>query len=317
MPKTHNLFLVNHPLGQNRRDFDEIGEKITALAPSIDVHVVPHDAEAAACGLPPDVWSRPSLAVAFRWPEKFRTRRGPIYAGRPINKFVQAQKYAAARVPIPRTLAYEFGRPLNRGFWGDYVIMKPTRIDMQSHGDHIFLMRTERVAALAPRIFPAEHPARKQPVLIQQFIDTGDYPQSFRVLTLFGEPLYCMIFRQDRPRSALTGTDSELLSLPVASNAGDNYVHQLIDDPEIVAFARRAAAAMPAIPLQGIDIVRQAGTGRLFVLENNSGGNTWHFSSRMFEMGNKKISRDMRIAQFGAWDIAAKVMVERTLREAR
>jgi hypothetical protein len=29
---------------------------------------------------------------------------------------------------------------------------------------------------------------------------------------------------------------------------------------------------MPEIPLQGIDIIREAGSGRLFVLEANPGG---------------------------------------------
>jgi hypothetical protein len=94
-------------------------------------------------------------------------------------------------------------------------------------------------------------------------------------------------------------------------------VHSLVNDMEVMAFARRAARAMPAIPLQGMDIVRDARTGKLYALENNSGGNTWHFSSKMFESGKKKITRDMRIAQFGAWDIAARVLAERTLREAR
>lgn len=314
---THNLFLVHHPDGQGRQDFDEIAAAISRLAPGIAVHIVPHDAEAGACALPPGTWARPSLAVAFRWPKAFRLRRGLMYAGRPINKMRQAQQYTAARIPIPRTIAYQFGRPLNRDFWGEHVIMKPTRIDMMSRGQFIFLMRTERVAALAGRIFPPDHPAREQPVLIQQFVDTGEYPESFRVLTLFGEPLYCMTFRQKAPRVSLSATDSELLATPIASNAGDDFVHAMVDDPEVIAFARRAARAMPAIPLQGLDIIRQAGTGRLFVLENNSGGNTWHFSSRMFLESNGKITRAMRIAQFGAFDIAAKVLAERTLQEAR
>jgi hypothetical protein len=206
---------------------------------------------------------------------------------------------------------------LNRDFWGDYVIIKPTRIDMMSHGRFVFLMRTGRVATVAPQLFPPDHPARTMPVLVQQFVDTGEYPESFRVLTLFGEPLYCMTFRQHQPRAPLTGTDMDLLRMPIASNAGDGYVHAMVDDAEVMAFARRAAAAMPAIPLQGIDIVRERGTGRLYVLENNSGGNTWHFSSRFSEGSRKILSRETRIAQLGAWDIAAKVLAERTLKEAR
>ncbi|MEG3806264.1 hypothetical protein DBT53_000625, partial [Aerococcus mictus] len=175
----------------------------------------------------------------------------------------------------------------------------------------------ESVAKLAPRLFPADHPIRKSPILVQKFIDTGEYPESYRVLTLFGEPLYCMTFRQQRPRAPLSASDEELLAAPIASNAGDDYLHELVEDAEVLDFARRAAAAMPAIPLQGLDIIREAGTGKLFVLENNSGGNTWHFSSQISQTGLQRIPREQRIAQFGAWDIAAKILAERTLREAR
>ncbi|MES1990204.1 MAG: hypothetical protein V4441_04530 [Pseudomonadota bacterium] len=317
MPKTHSLVLVNHPLGQERRDFEEIAAKVEALAPEISIHIVPHDVKVEDSDLPADVWARPAFNVAFQWPQKFRPRRGVTYAGRPINKSVQARKYDTAGVAVPPTVTYDFGRALNRDFWGDFVIMKPTRIDMTSHGNNVFLMRTERVAALAQRIYPPQHPARAAPVLIQKFINTGGVPESYRVLTLFGKPLYCMLFRQHQPRAPLYASDEELLRTPIASNAGDDYVHTMVDDPEVIAFAARAAAAMPAIPLQGIDVIRDMETGRLYVLESNPGGNTWHFSSK-FSIGSRKIlSREQRIAQFGAWDIAAKVLAERTLKEAR
>jgi predicted ATP-grasp superfamily ATP-dependent carboligase len=195
--------------------------------------------------------------------------------------------------------------------------MKPTRHDLMSRGDQVFLMRTERVAELAEKIYPSGHPARDKPVVVQRFIDTGEYPESYRVLTLFGETLYCMRYRQSQRRVSLKGSDRELLQYSIASTAGGNYVHAMIDDAEVLAFARRAAAVMPAIPLQGIDIIRDARTGALYVLENNSGGNTWHFSSKMSAFGRSKLSREARIEQFGAFDIAAKVLAERTLKLAR
>src|SRR5262249_52936186 len=34
----------------------------------------------------------------------------------------------------------------------------------------------------------------------------------------------------------------------------------------------------PGNPLQGVDIIREAESGKLFVLEANPGGNTWTFS---------------------------------------
>ena len=169
MGKTHNLIFVNHPLGQERRDFEEIGAKVEVLAPNIATYIVQHDAESDACGLPADVWTRPTFAVSFQWPEKFNPERGTYYVGRPINKAVQVSKYVKAGVPVPETVVYQFGRQLDPSFWGDYVVIKPTRADMTSYGDAIFLMPTHLATEMADRIFPRNHPARSAPVLIQRF----------------------------------------------------------------------------------------------------------------------------------------------------
>jgi len=315
--KTHNLILVNHPDGQGRQDFYEIASSIEALEPRIEVHIAQHDLAPEANGLAADVWTRPTLAVAFRSPRVFRPKRGVLYAGFPFNKFVQLKKFHDAGIPVPPTLVYVFGRALERGFWGDYVIMKPSHIGLMSRGRHIHLMRTERVAELAERLFPATHPARSAPILVQRFIDTGIHPANYRVLCLFGEPLLCMEYKLKEPRPSLDAPDEALLNTPIASNTDGLYHHALLAPPEILDFARRVAKVMPEIPLQGIDIIREDGTGRLFVLENNPGGNTWHFSSKISEDGRKEITREQRIAQFGAWDVAARVLAERTLKEAR
>ena len=47
---------------------------------------------------------------------------------------------------------------------------------------------------------------------------------------------------------------------------------------DILELARRAYLALPEIALQGIDIIREAGSGKLYLLEANPGGNTWIFS---------------------------------------
>lgn len=315
--KTHNLVLVNHPGGQERRDFDEIAAKIARLAPQIETYIVPEDHDPTRLDDLPDIWSRPAFTVSFRRPSRFRPVRGIYYSGRQINKAEQARRYQSAGVSVPDTLVYEFGRALNPALWGPFVIMKTTRPELSSYGKNVFLLRTERAAVLASRIYPPDHIARASPVLIQRFIDTGEYSMSYRVLLLFGEPLYCMIFRQRQPRAPLTASDDELLASPIASNAREIYVHELVDDAEIMAFARRAAAAMPAIPLQGIDVVREVGTGKLYALENNAGGNTWHFSSKLSTKSRMIVSREERIAQFGAFDLAAATLARRTLTEAR
>ncbi len=205
--KTHNLILVNHAGGQSRQDFAEIAAKIAGIAPEVDVHVAAHDVTSAESGLPEEIWSRPSLTVSFRWPEKFRPKRGLVYAGRPIYKLKQLQIFQKAGLDVPLTIAYEFGRPLARGFWGEHVVMKPTTLETASRGRFTYLLRTEAVGPIAPKLFPPQHPARKGPVLVQRFIDTGEYATSYRVLTLFGEPIMCVLSRAKEKRPPLDAPD--------------------------------------------------------------------------------------------------------------
>lgn len=312
--KTCNLILINRPPAQDRHDFEEIAEEILRIAPEIDTHVV--DFRDTAETLPPEVWTRPTLIVAFTGLGNFRPRRGLVYACRPINKLTQLAKFAAAGISVPLSAAYKFGRPLDPAFWGEHVILKSTALGTMSSGRSVFLVRTERIAAMAERLFPPEHPARRAPLLVQRFIDTGAHPMSYRVLVLFGQPLLSIAYRLRGPRPPLTASDEELLNSPVASNTASLYSHELVDVPDVLDFASRAWGAMPAIPLQGMDVIREEKTGRLYVLENNGGGNTWHFSSKISEDGRKEISRERRIAQFGAWRLAARALAERTLREA-
>jgi len=315
--KTHNLILLHHPDGQGRQDFEEITAKIKALAPEIDTHIVLHTARLEQSGLPEEIWTRPTLTVAFRLSEGFRPKRGTMLSGRPINKFEQVKRFHEMGIPVPPTLAYPFGRQLRTDVWGSHVILKPSRMGMPSGARHTYLMRTERVADLAERLFPPQHPARAAPLLVQRFIDTGEHPANYRVLCLLGEPILCMEYKLKEPRPPLDAPDDVLLNAPIASNTDGLYSHELVAPPDVLAFARQVATSMPLIPLQGMDIIREVGTGKFYVLENNPGGNTWHFSSKMSVEGRKEITREQRIAQFGAWDIAARVLAERTLKDAK
>jgi hypothetical protein len=85
-----------------------------------------------------------------------------------------------------------------------------------------------------------------------------------------------------------------------------------VADPELLAFARRMSQALPDVPLQGLDIIKEKTTGRLFALESNPGGNTWHFSSRhaaktRAELGN---GREILLRQFNALERAAEALAQ-------
>ena len=73
------------------------------------------------------------------------------------------------------------------------------------------------MAALAPVLFPPEHKGRAA-LLVQQFIDTGETPESLRVLTLFGEPLLAMLYRAHEKRPPLDAPEEVLLRGPFASD---------------------------------------------------------------------------------------------------
>jgi hypothetical protein len=110
------------------------------------------------------------------------------------------------------------------------------------------------------------------------------------------------------------------MNAPIATNAGaaSGTSTELVNDREILAFGRLVHAAMPGIPLQGIDILRDVKDGRLYVLENNAGGNTWAFSSQRGENARRALGgAEAMVNQFGAWDIAADVLIKRTRAEAR
>ncbi|MBI1261561.1 MAG: hypothetical protein GC184_07530 [Rhizobiales bacterium] len=312
--KLYNLILINRPVAQATQDFMEIGKEIERIAPEIQVIVVHADFDPAK--VPEQFWTRPTLTVSFTLPGKFRPRRGKIYHGYPVPKFEQMKKFAAAGIPMPKTLSYPWGRQLKKEVWGDHVILKATALDAMSNGDTAFLMRTERVHELAGVVFPDGHPARKAPLLVQQFIDTGEYPSSYRVLTLFGEPILSMIYKMNYPRPPLDASDEEMIQGTIASNRPPHYTHLLQADPEVLEFARRASSAMPRIPLQGMDFIREEKTGKLYILEVNPGGNTWHFSSQMSEEGRREISREQRMAQFDAWKVVARVLASRVRNEA-
>jgi hypothetical protein len=92
----------------------------------------------------------------------------------------------------------------------------------------------------------------------------------------------------------------------------------LTRDSDILEVARRTYLAIPEAPLQGVDIVREATTGRLFVLEANPGGNTWIFSKGdMSTRLQKALGVEHLSDPFDAFAAAAKVLIERTRSEAQ
>lgn len=296
-------------------DFIDIGNRVAARATDIRVHLV--EDEKSSSFFPDEVWKSPTLTVAFNPKSVFIPPRGRIIFNRQIEKLEQARILRLAGVPIPHCEMFRPGMALDPTTWGDIVLLKPAPLHMTSHGDSIQIFHRAKLAAMGSGDFPAGHIVRKTPMIIQRFIDTGPYPCKYRALTLCSEVLYAQFRILAEPRPELTSSDEVLLSAQVATSGGScQYFHE--DYPDVVAFAKSAANAFPNIPLLGVDIVRDANTNELQVLEVNAGGNTWHFSSAMWAERRKLHPEVVEgtTKQYSAFDTAANSLINATRRWA-
>jgi len=309
-----NLIMLYRPRLVDPQDFEEIGQRVRAMAPDIAVHVMSNDLRRPI--KVKRLAERPTFVFSPTRMREFRPARGKIYHGNPLPKMEQLRRLEDAGMPVPKWAMLEPGIALSREDWGEFVVLKPDDPLISSQGQGVQLMRTERVRYRRPEEYPDDHPGRKGPMIIQQFIDTGPRPNNWRYLSLFGETLYSYFKQLKSTRPPLDASDEELEGAVVATNGGPpEWVFEF--DSNMATLAKRIHAAFPEIPLQGCDFIRDIHTSRTFVLEVNPGGNTWHFSSmrgakiRSFLGGRARL-----IEQLGAFDIAARVLVERTRAEA-
>jgi hypothetical protein len=307
----YSLILLHRTNARN--DFNAIAGRIEKRARDI---LVVTGSLGANTALPLDVWVRPTLTVALG-AFKLEIKRGLVYRCRRVLKDEQFENYRTAGIDTPLTARFRLRMELDPGKWGEYVVLKPVHIN--SHGEGIHLVRTERASALTLDNFPQDHPIRKDEYLVQQFIDTGECPCHYRVLSFFGEALFCRRNFMTIRRPPLDADDETLMRGNIVSDFNaEGGSTEFIRDADILAFARRMHAAQPGIPLQGLDILRDVRNGKLYALESNCGGNTWAFSSNQAEKARRVFGgAGPMIKQFGAWDIAADTLIKRTRAEAR
>jgi hypothetical protein len=315
MTAERHLILVHTPGYQDVADFHEIARKVREQAPDIEVFIASNTIASSvtrrqASKLPSLIFSPGNLI-------EFRPMRGKVYAGSPIPKLEQIARFKAAGLPVPASAEITPDVVLPAGVFGSLVVVKPG-FSEASHGHYIRLMRREAVRFQPCEAYPDDHPGRYGPMLAQRFIDTGPFVNHYRVLTLFGEPLLAFKTAATAARPSLAAPDDVLATIAVKARRRDGPItREPTTDADILALARRTYAALTEIALQGIDIVREAGSGKLFVLEANPGGNTWIFSKgAMTERLKKALGVDRLTDQFDAFTTAASVLIERTRREA-
>lgn len=308
---TRNLVLVHSPGWQDWSDLREIGDIVAEAAPDIRVFLTSNDSPGSVTRR----WAaeRPALVFSPIRLNEFRPLRGEVFSGRAMSKLDELTLLRDAGLPIPE---FQVARPdtrLDPAVHGQFIIQKPSHA-FSSWGQGIQLFRTEDWRYAAPDHFPDTHPGRKGPMILQRFIDCG-HAMTCRVLTIFGRPIftYCRrsthALRLDQIHGRPFEQDDYMPAMP-HSEASINR------DPDILALAAAAYAAIPDVPLQACDILRDR-DGGLHLLEVNPGGGTWMFSNHMSEGYRQRLGVTDLKAIFNAPTVCAKALIDATRLQAR
>jgi hypothetical protein len=270
--KRRVLNLVTNPAVNTEADFVELAGWVEDVDPETRVELLP---DAAAADIAANVPDLPTLTVSFAPARKLRPQRGPLLMGKHVPKSVEYAALEALELPVPRWLRLLPGQRPDLSSFAEHVVTKP---DFGARGAEVRVERRDLLEWTPPRTELAERfGGHFNPRIVQEFVYTGPWPQSYRVATLFGTAIFGLRIEASHTRAPLSDPRSFHGQSVVSSGRGCSMA--LSADPDVIALAERAHAAFPLVPLLGVDILRGADTGRLFVLELNSIGYTWHFSS--------------------------------------
>jgi glutathione synthase/RimK-type ligase-like ATP-grasp enzyme len=255
---------------------------------------------------------RPTLAVSFCRPRTFRPRLKAFHHGLPLRKSEEFAALQRCGIPVPRwALLREGERPDLTGF-GDYVVTKP---DRGARGADVKIRRASRLRWKAPETDQARNMERAtSDLVVQEFIYTGRWPVSYRVVSLFGKVLFALRLEADHRRRPLESS-KDFSGISIVSNTLESS-YTLSGDEEIIEFGERAHAAFPEIPLLGIDIIRDCETGKLYVMEVNPDGWSWLFKSTAGRRLQEANGIDFD-SQFQGIRKTALILIDRTRQLAR
>jgi hypothetical protein len=289
-------------------EFRTICRRIEALAPDISAKV--HSSRATPAAMLATLML-PKSALSI---EMTKVRpvapRGKRLRHTHVPKAEQLRRLAAAGFAVPRWTLIEPGTKLDPAEWGRYVVVKPATA---GRGAYVRIFLTVRATYREPSSFPADHPGRKSPMMAQEFIYTGQLPVSYRVLTYLGRPVLSLRYdgkEQNRLESRFGFREAGGQNIVAPAMGCTISLHR---DEEMLETATRVHELWPDHPALGIDFIRDAETGRLYVLEINPSGGSWLLSSSQGRSIAREFGLDFH-AQFGAVEAIAEATIDRVRR---
>lgn len=308
-----NLILVvwdNKPA--TRANVERLAALVHATDPRIRTFAVSHHKLPQLALL--KCWCEPTLSLSLYNVPKQKLLPGNFMTGYFLPKHLDQARLEAAGIPVPKWTVLSPGTHIDPSEWGPYVVQKPSG---GARGAFVQIRKSSRVRYIAPDQYPPDHMGRDGPMIVQEFIYTGPWPASYRVLTLFGEALLCYKFKSSGHGKALKGRwrFDEFGGTSIVANTRDMHL-ELANDEDVIALAERAhRTAYPECPTLGFDIIRDAETGKLYALESHPQG-SWSFSTDL--CSNMKDAHGIDLEQqFGAFEKAASILARKTHELAR
>ncbi|MBL6445769.1 ATP-grasp domain-containing protein [Fulvivirga sp. 29W222] len=304
LSRKYNLVLVPHIYSNQTDDFNRIAKYIETNTEDIKVFVLEDTEENLAVG--DELKGKPTLVFAIFPLQHLDELPGTIYQGSRMDKYDEIRALRCNDLPVPftRILSKNYRPDMNE--FGDYVVMKPVR---GLQGADVRIVKNSKVKWREPKTKAADH---TQMWVIQDFIYTGKWPVSYRVTSLFGEVLFSVKIEADKSRQPLESADSfkDFGGSIVSTGKGCDFT--LSYDEDIIGLGEEAhKKAFPDVPLIGCDIVKDPNTGEIYIIEVNSLGLVWHFSSPM-GISSQKHSNINYESQFQGIDKAADILIRKT-----
>jgi len=295
---------------ESANDFIEIAHLIRKIDPTIAVSLYPDHVNMAILNYNSSIL--PMLVVYLvNPPPPFTFNKFAQLAVYDYKKTDEQNYFKSAGLPYLPTQEFKWGGGIDPELYGDWVVLKPSKIS--STGRSINMVPTRLVHKLKIEDFPQDHLIHKDNYLIQKFIKTGKKPIHYRATVFLDEVILSWNAEHNNDYPDFNSNLETLLSKTVASNEKAFRKVFFKSDADLNELAIKTAKFFPHNPIFGIDLIRDEATGKYYILELNSGGNVWHFSSKEGVGPREGLGgRTAMLSQYKALEKSAHAIINKT-----
>ncbi len=305
-----NVLLVTHDYEQQNELLPDVIRELNTLGDRFGRRYRARLVHDYAPNLKHQLWTlgRPTVVVSMLPLRRFFPSWATILANEDIYKVQEYTALERAGIPIPKWTVVRQGEEPDLSGFNEFVVVKPAQ---GGCGALVRIMRRNRVEwrPLEVKKFNWSH----MDLIAQEYVHTGPWPVSYRVGTVFGEPIYAWRITADRSRRPFEEgkMDSHFFDGRTIVSSGKGCTFDWEVPQDVFELARALhERAFPNTPLLGSDIIRDVHSGKLYVLEVNANGDNFHLTSRVAQRIKREFNLDSK-AQFGGARAVARGIYRR------